>query len=155
VSLSRSTPGDGTGVRGRALWQMLPSGVKMVLVVGWFRYLAVVLCTVAVLTLGLVALFSTGSTGSTASGGTECVSPAQPPPVSAKTAVVPNVVEISHRGGSVDLAICRAGLNDTTANAPAQPNGRPHCIWPVVSQAPVAGSVVPKGSVVVLTVRGC
>ena len=113
------------------------------------QYIAVVLCTLAVLSLGLVALFSNGSEAPS-SATAECSPPPQPPPVSARMTVVPNAVETAHRANNViqaGMVLCRADLNESL-----QPLGEKGAWW-VVSQWPAAGSQVPVGSNVVLTVR--
>ena len=136
-----------TGWSGTVLWQPLYSCVRMV-TVRRIQYIAVVLCTAAVLSLGLVALFSNGSEAPS-SATAEC-SPPQPHPPSTRMTVVPNAVETAHRSNNViqaGMVLCRAGLNESL-----QPLGEKGAWW-VVSQWPAAGSQVPVGSNVVLTAR--
>ncbi len=116
-------------------------------------YLAVAVCILAVFALRLVALLSPG--GGTSQQSAVCVSPPEPPPVSARLTVVPNAVKPAPPGTNYNIVqagmvLCRAGLNQTLQKAPAaQPGG--NGVWTVVSQWPAAGSHIPVGSDVMLT----
>lgn len=138
----------------------------------WRRlsYLAVVLCTLAVFALGSLALFGAGGGTTTSIKNAECTSPppvttkltvvpnaVAPPPVTAKLTVVPNAVKTSQPGTNDNLlqasmVLCRARLNQTVQKLSAgQPGGND--VSTVVSQWPPAGSKVPVGTDVVLSVQ--
>jgi hypothetical protein len=127
-------------------WQRESPCVTLV-TVRRFGYLVVVLCTLAVLSLGLVALFS-GPVGRTTQRSAVC---AEPPLGSAKVAVVPNAQNKAL--GQADWVLCRAGLNDTYQGLPGGPEWGAPGVWTVASQSPAPGSHVPVGSNVVLTIR--
>jgi hypothetical protein len=120
-----------------------------------FGYLAVVLCTLAVFALGSLALISSG--GGTTIRNAVCTAPPQPPPVSAKLTVVPDAVKTAQPGTNnstvqAGMVLCRARLNVTVQKLPAsQPGG--NGVQTVVSQWPAAGSRVPVGSDVVISVQ--
>jgi hypothetical protein len=111
-----------------------------------FGYLAVVLCTLAVLSLGLVALLS-GQGGHTTQRSAEC---SEPPLGSTKVTVVPTAQ--SNNLGRAEWVLCQAGLNDTLQGLPGGPEWGAPGVWTVVSQSPAPGSHVPVGSNVVLTI---
>jgi hypothetical protein len=136
-----------------------------------FRWLVVVAVTLVVFGVGLAALFSTkdGTGQPTAEGCSattaplRSVVPTNPTPslkrplLSGHTAVVPKVVGIAGRAGMSNQpaasAITAAGLQ---AKLYTEPFGGSGAWWSVVSQSPAAGSIVPTGSAVVLTMRyGC
>src|ERR1700756_2619605 len=94
-----------------------------------FAYVAVILCTLAVLSLGLVALFS-GPVGTTPQRSASC---AEPPLGSEKMTVVPNA---QNKGlGQANWALCRAGLNDTYQGLPGGPAWWTPGVWTVASQS--------------------
>jgi hypothetical protein len=133
-----------------------------------FGWLAVVAVTLVVSGVGLAALFSTGEgTGHPPAEGYAVttttlgsVVPTNPTPslkthlVSGSTAVVPNVVgmagQASRSNQPAVSAIAAAGLNAKVYTEHFGGNG---ARWSVVSQSPAAGSTVPIGSAVVLTMR--
>ena len=108
-----------------------------------FRWLAVALCTLAVFTLGSLALVSSG--GGTSIHNAECTAPPQPPPGSTKRTVVPNAVTAAQPGNSSNnstvqagMVLCRARLNVTVQKLPAASGS--NSVPTVVSQWPPAGS---------------
>jgi hypothetical protein len=136
-----------------------------------FRWLVVVAVTLVVFGVGLAALFSTGDgTGQPTAEGCSAttsplrsVVPTNPTPslkkplLSGSTAVVPNVVGMAGRASMSNQpaasAITAAGLE---AKLYTEHFGGYGAWWSVVSQSPAAGSIVPIGSAVVLTMRsGC
>jgi hypothetical protein len=134
------------------------------------RWLAVVAVTLVVFGVGLAALFSTGDwTGHPPAEGyavttttLRSVVPTNPmpslttPSVSGSTAVVPNAVGMAGRVSTSNqpavAAIAAVGLN---AKLSTEHVGGNCARWSVVSQSPAAGSIVPIGSAVVLTMRYC
>ena len=110
-------------------WQRESPCVTLV-TVRRFGYLVVVLCTFAVLSLGLVALFS-GPVGHTTQRSAVC---AEPPLGSAKVAVVPNAQNKAL--GQADWVLCRAGLNDSYQGLPGGQEWGAPGVWTVASQSP-------------------
>lgn len=120
---------------------------------------------VVVFALGLVALLSTGdnkghppsqvyapftTTTTTYDGGLHALSAAAA--TSDQTTVVPNVVGTTQRSNDWLHSIVTAGLDFKLSSEHV---GGDCTNWSVVSQTPAAGSMVPIGSIVVLTVREC
>jgi len=144
-------------------------------VVRRFRWLAVVAVTLVVFGVGLAALFSTGeraghppaeghavttSTPRSAVPTNRVPSPKTPsvsgsaPIGSQVNTVVPNAVgmtgRVSRSNQPAVMLIDAADLNATLYTEHSGGNG---ARWTVVSQSPTAGSIVPIGSAVVLTMR--
>ena len=137
-----------------------------------FRWLVVVAVALVVFGVSLAALFSTGDKigQPTAEGCTATTAPLRSvvptnrtpslktPLQSGGTAVVPKVVGMTGRASmsnqpAAASAIDAAGLK---AELYSQHQGGSGAWWSVVSQSPAAGSIVPIGSTVVLTMRsGC
>jgi hypothetical protein len=136
-----------------------------------FRWLAVVAVTLVVLGVGLASLFSTadGKGQSTAEGcplgtapprsvvSTNTAPWLKTPSLSGNTTVVPNAVGMAGRASRFNqpavAVIAAAGLK---AKLFTEAVGGGGAWWSVISQSPVAGSTVPIGSPVLLTMRfGC
>lgn len=136
------------------------------------RWLVIVAVALVVFGVGLAGLLSTGdATGQpTAEGCSPSTAPLRSvvptnqtpslktPLPSGRTVVVPNVVGMTGRASvsnqpAAASAIPAAGLE---VKLYSEHSGGSGAWWSVVSQSPAAGSIVPIGSAVVLTMRdGC
>jgi hypothetical protein len=127
-----------------------------------FRVLAVIAVTLVIFGVGLAALFSTdGGTGQAPVEGYAVTTttlgsqvPTSVPVGSEVNTVVPDAIgmtgRVSRASQPAVALIDSAMLNATLSTQHFGGNG---ARWSVVSQSPSAGSIVPIGSAVVLTMR--